>query len=102
MKFLTTIFMLLTLAACSTPVTQIQSVDLRPTLSISNAPQGSVLSIDGVIVGDAGSIAKGNQAIKLSPGTHQINASHNGNILINEKVYLGEGLHKTLSAGVAQ
>ncbi len=102
MKFLATLTMAFALVACSTPVTQIQSVDLRPTLSISNAPSGSVLTIDGVVVGDAGAISAGKQAIMLTPGTHQINVSYNGSSLINEKIYLGEGLHKTLSAGVAQ
>jgi uncharacterized lipoprotein YmbA len=102
MKRLLILAFAMILAACSMPVTQVQSVDLRPTLSISNAPNGSMLIIDGITVGDAGAIASGKQAIVLSPGTHQVEVNYNGRSLISEKIYLGEGLRKTLSAGVTE
>lgn len=102
MKMFAVIAIALTLIACSTPVTQVKSLDLRPTLSITNAPNGSVLQINGVTVGDAGRIASGKQAIALNPGTHHVVVTLNGQMLINEKIYLGEGLNKTLSAGAQQ
>ncbi|MDZ4299001.1 MAG: PEGA domain-containing protein [Moraxellaceae bacterium] len=99
MKIFAVVAIALTLVACSTPVTQVKSVDLRPTLSITNAPSGSVLIINGVTVGDAGQIAAGKQAVVMNPGTHHVVVALNGQMLINEKIYFGEGLNKTLSAG---
>ncbi len=102
MKRIAILILSLTLVACSTPVTQVQSLDLRPTLSITNAPTGSVLIVNGITVGDAGKISSGKQAIALTPGTHHVEVNYNGRPLINEKIYLGEGLNKTLSVGATQ
>lgn len=97
MKTIAGLVLVVGLTACSYPVTQTKAVDARPTLSIDGAPQGSQLLIDGLVIGAADAYRSGKKSLRLQPGTHLVRVEHAGQVLLEEKVYLSDGLFKILT-----
>jgi hypothetical protein len=82
------------------PIEQVKQTDERPALLVQGAPYGSVLFVDGLY---AGPIAGGDgapQAIRLEPGTHEVQVAVDGRSLMNQRVFVSGAGVKTLTFAV--
>lgn len=94
----TVIFLLaVAVAGCVYPTSKVNTVDDRPTLSVDGAPSGSVLVVDGIVVGPAAEFASGKQAVRLQSGTHVIRVESAGRAIFEEKVFLSSGISKSIN-----
>jgi len=90
------------LASCvQMPTEKQSSVDLRPQLSFSVAspgldPMGMEIFIDGLLVGRVGTFLAGQQAVRVLSGTHVVQIVQGGVVLKEERIYIGDGMTKTL------
>ena len=85
--------------ACIQPPTSSASVsDLRPGISFnaSNATDASVL-VDGQTVGQVGDFLTGHGLLRVLPGTHQIRVVRGEAVLLDERVYLGDGVNRAFT-----
>lgn len=100
--------LLLTVALLSTPVflfgcvqvpTERQAIaDLRPQISFkvsSEALFAARVLIDGLDSGQVGDFVDGVAAMRVRPGMHTLQVIIDGRILIEEKIYLGDGVNKS-------
>jgi hypothetical protein len=97
MKRLLLLIAIAALAACSYPQTQVSTVDARPHLSITGAPDGAQLVVDNVALGAAANYAPGKQEIALDHGTHHVVITNDGTVLYNNSIYLGAGADSTIT-----
>jgi hypothetical protein len=78
-------------------------VDMRPQLNfkVSGSPDGAVVLIDGLDMGPVGAYLDGNDKqagtnLRVLPGTHQVQVVRGSVILADERVYLSDGVTKTI------
>lgn len=88
----------LSLSACVQMPTEKQNVvDLKATISFSfDEPTlaTSVVVVDGLQMGQIGSYPTGVAALQIKPGTHHIQVVQGAQKLLDEKVYIGDGVSK--------
>ncbi len=82
-------------AACVGPTTVVRTVDTRPALAISGAPGGTVLYVDGVLVGDPGSFDGRPNILRVEPGTHDVEIRDGARVIFAQRVFVESEL-KTL------
>ena len=91
---------LILLSACTQFPTEKQSVtDMRPQLSfkISDDGLGSArILVDGLDMGAIADFAEGVASLRILAGSHQIRVELNGRVLITEKLYVGDGVNRTI------
>lgn len=89
----------LSLSACvQMPTEKQQVVDLKAQVSFAytNAALANAqVVVDGLPMGVAGSYQAGVAALKLKPGTHHIQVNLGAQRLLDEKIYVGDGVSKT-------
>lgn len=95
MKTVRAMLMLLALgglAACDIrdPNTDVKISDERPAIAFKGAPGGSLVFVDGVVMGSASKF-NGQQVLLVEPGAHVVEVRHDGGVLLSERVFLGEG-----------
>ena len=86
------------------PASEVRVSDSRPKIAIRNAPANAVLYVDGLALGFASrysGVAGSNEnkearVLFVEPGRHRIEVKSNGEVLLSEDVFLGEGTLKTL------
>ena len=87
------------LVGCVQMPTEKQNVvSLKPQISfrLGNDNVGAAqVNLDGMPVGVAGQFQAGRTALQVEPGTHQLLVQLNGNVLLNEKFYVGDGVTRT-------
>jgi len=84
-----TIALVVALAACVGPTTVLRTVDTRPAIAISGAPSGTVLYVDGVLVGDANAYDGQPDILRVEPGTHDVEIRDNaGRVLFGQRVFV--------------
>src|SRR5512145_966504 len=87
---------LFALAACAMPGTTVRTTDTRPGLAFEGAPDGSVLYVDGRMIGDPNRYDGQPEILVVEPGTHLVVVKGaDGAPLFERKVYLESEL-KTL------
>lgn len=102
MKFLTAVAALLLTAACIQLPTEKQEVaDLRPQFSFALADANDDASVyrifvDGLDMGSASSYTAGKNALRVIPGTHVLKIEGRGRVVVQERVYLGDGATRTI------
>lgn len=89
-------------AACIQLPTEKQEVaDLRPHFSFAladasdDAAQYRVF-VDGLDMGTASNYAVGKNALKVLPGTHLVKVEGRGRVVLEERVFLGDGATRTI------
>ena len=86
------------LGACVQMPTETQSVvDQRPQISfqIGHAgQQGARVLVDSLDMGAVGDYAAGKGALRVLPGTHVIEVRLGSQQLLNERVYLADGVSR--------
>ena len=79
------------------PVEQVKQTDERPALLVQGAPAGSVLIVDGLYVGQIAGGDGAPQAIRVEPGTHEVQVALGGRALMNQRVFVSGAGVKTLT-----
>jgi hypothetical protein len=72
--------------------------DMRPQISFKAAgerAQGSRILVDGLDMGMVSDFIEGKAAVRVLPGTHIVSVTSGGSVLLEEKVYLGDGVTRT-------
>ena len=91
---------ILLVTACTQLPTEKQSVtDMRPQLSFKIMDDGlrsATVFVDGLAMGSVGEFGEGVAALRVLSGNHQIRVDLNGRVLIEEKIYIGDGVHRTI------
>lgn len=93
----------LVLTACVQMPTEKQGVsDLRPQISFSmdtanERAMSSIVFVDGIEVGAASQFLHGVNSLKILSGTHQIKVVGYGETLLEERVYIGDGVNKSFT-----
>ena len=81
--------LILVVAACSMPVTQVRTVDTNPSIIVQGAPEDAFLVVDGIRVGRANEYNGQPNALKIIPGTHTVSIiSPTGNEIMTQKVFV--------------
>lgn len=87
------------LSACTQMPTEKQSVvDHRPQIAF-NAPEqshGARVFVDGLDIGAVGEYLEGHAALRVLPGTHVIRLEQSGRPILEEKIYIGDGVSRTI------
>lgn len=96
-QFLTIGIVLLALiVGCAYPTSGVRVPDERPSIAVKNAPRDAVLYVDGLNMGMARDYDGRSQVLLLEPGTHKVEVSTGGRVLLSETVFLGGGELRTL------
>jgi hypothetical protein len=69
--------------------------DLRPSLTFrADAPElrDAQVFVDGLDMGRVGSYLEGESVLRILPGTHILRVLSGHEVLIDEKIYLGDGV----------
>lgn len=96
------LLLVLHMAGCIQMPTEKQEViDLRPQLSFSLAdPDDDVgqyrVYVDGLDMGPAASYLAGKNGMKVLSGTHTVRVEGRGRVVLQEKIYLGDGATRTI------
>lgn len=84
---------------CTQMPTEKQSVsDMRPQISFKTEGEralGSHVLIDGLDMGMVSDFIEGKSALRVLPGTHMVSVISGSNVLLADKVYLGDGVSRT-------
>ncbi|MGE0190287.1 MAG: hypothetical protein AB7Q04_13505 [Steroidobacteraceae bacterium] len=85
--FLTVVLM----SACTLPQTTVQSGSSSPGLTVSGAPSGSLLFIDGLQVGLATEFNGRPKVLAVLDGVHQIEIRQGSAVIYSEKAFFSNG-----------
>lgn len=82
--------------ACIQPPTSSASVsDLRPGISFNTTTAGdAVVFVDGQRVGVVNDFLSGHGVLRVVSGTHQVQVVRGDATLLDERVYLGDGVNR--------
>ena len=87
-------------AACVQYPTEKQSVvDTRPSISFRGASDGNASArviVDNLDMGALGEFVEGRSSLRLLPGTHLVRVVLGSRLLLEERLYVGDGTNKTL------
>ena len=88
-----------TLIACVRMPTEKQAiVDQRPSISFelkSDTLKSAPFYVDGQNFGSVGDFVEGNAAVRILSGTHNIRVMSGEVILLEEKFYIGDSIHRS-------
>jgi len=104
-KHLTTIVTVAVLASailsagCVQMPTEKQSIsDMRPQISFKvdeEQGHGFRVLVDGLDIGAASDFIDGKAAARVLPGTHVVSVTSGGSVLLEERIYLGDGVSRS-------
>jgi hypothetical protein len=84
---------------CTQMPTEKQSIsDMRPQISFKaegDRALGSRVLVDGLDLGVVSDFIDGKAAVRVLPGTHIVSVTSGGGVLLEEKVYLGDGVSRS-------
>jgi hypothetical protein len=90
--------MTLIISACSYPVTNTKTVDDQPTLIFNYLPQDAVVHIDGIRMNTTPNLDK--QGLQVSAGTHHVEITLLQKTILDQRIFVSNGLAKTIYQGV--
>ena len=84
--------------ACIQPPTSTASVsDMRPGLAFkTSGALDAAIFIDGQNVGTVGQYLEGEALLRVLPGTHQVQVMRGSAMLVDQRVYVADGVNKTI------
>ncbi len=84
---------------CTQMPTEKQNIsDMRPQISFKvdgERAQDSRVLVDGLDVGMVSDFIDGKASVRVLPGTHIVSVTSSGRVLLEEKVYLGDGVSRS-------
>lgn len=78
----------LMIPACSMPTTTVRTVEERPGIIISGAPEDALLLVDGVLAGKASAYNGTPDMLTVEPGTHRIVVQQGGKALYDQQIFV--------------
>lgn len=99
MRILSVIVLAILVSACQMPSEQVVISDSSAGLSFRvMADKRAVYDIyvDGLLMGQAREFKEGEAILKVLPGSHVIKVISNGQVVMEEKVYVASGANKVL------
>ncbi len=88
------------MSGCTQMPTEKKSVsDLRPQVTfkgVTDETRTARVMVDGLDMGQIGDFLDGVEALRVLSGTHSIKVEQGGRMLIQEKVYLGDGVSRSI------
>mgnify|MGYP000113435380 CR=1 FL=1 len=88
------------MTACTQMPTEKQSVtDMRPQLSfriLDDSFREARIYVDGLDMGPIGDYVEGVASLRVLSGSHQIRVDMNGRAIVEEKLYVGDGVNRTI------
>lgn len=88
------------ISACTQMPTEKQNItDMRPQLSFKFLDEGlrdAKIYVDGLEMGSIGEFREGIASLRILPGSHQIRINLSGQVLVEEKLYFGDGVNRTI------
>lgn len=91
------ILVLLLGVGCQEPRTSTSIPESRPRIMIQQAPQGSVVFVDGKEVGQAKDYNGEPGVLLLEAGTHLVEVRLGDQVLISQRIFLGGGELRTIA-----
>lgn len=90
-----------TTACIQLPTEKQSSVDLRPQMAfrLTNPTlDGHQLQVvvDDLPMGVVANFLADQQALRVLPGTHELKIMHGGRVVLQERLYIGEGMTKII------
>lgn len=73
---------------CAMPATTVKTVDTRPSISITGAPQDAALFVDGLDMGIAGQYDGHPKILLIEPGTHRIEIRKDGALIYQQVIFV--------------
>lgn len=84
---------------CTQMPTEKQSIsDMRPQISFKaegGRAQSARVLVDGLDMGMVSDFIEGQAAVRVQTGTHIVSVTSGGNVLLEERVYLGDGVSRS-------
>ena len=77
------------------PVTTVNALDTRPTLSFKGAPEGAIVFIDGLNMGEAAKYDK-TRGLVVEAGTHEVKVLQNNQSIFEQTIFV-ESEHKVIN-----
>jgi hypothetical protein len=99
LKFVSVLMLAATLMACALPHSGTRSGTQRPSLAIIGAPQGALLRLDGVLVGNATQYDGHSQILTIEEGMHTVLIESQGAVIYTAKVYAAGGETSRVEVG---
>ena len=102
MKLILSLFAALVLmtGCIQTPTEKQAVVDNRPQLTFSfadgNKKRGYTVYLDNLDMGSAEQYLEGKVSLRVLPGTHVLRVENAGEIVVQDKIYLGDGASKNI------
>ncbi|MNR90374.1 hypothetical protein D3C72_213580 [compost metagenome] len=87
----------LMLSACALPETAVKTGSLRPTLIVKGAPVGSILVVDGLVMGQAEQFNGAPNELILEEGLHQVEIKQGSVTVHAEKTVISNGESRTVN-----
>ncbi len=88
--------LVLTLCSCSMPSTAVRTVDDRPTLAFKGAPEGALVYIDNINMGQAADYNGEQKVMTIEPGTHTVRVTLNNEVIYEQRIFVESSL-KTIT-----
>lgn len=86
-------------AGCTQLPTEKQTVsDMRPQISFKVQGDAALVArvlVDGLDLGSVGEFVDGIAALRVLPGVHKVLVTTGTTVLLDEKVYLGDGVSRS-------
>ena len=90
----------LTMSGCTQmPTEKVGIVDMRPQMTfkgVSEDVRDARVLVDGLDMGAVGEYIEGTASLRTLPGVHIVKINFGGRTLIEEKIYLGDGVIRTI------
>lgn len=99
MRILSVLMLVALISACQLPSEQAVISDSSAGLSfrvMAEQNAGYEIYVDGLLMGQAHEFKEGEAILKVLPGSHVIKVISNGQVVMEEKVYVASGANKVL------
>lgn len=91
MRPLIALLVIAMLSACALPQTTVRTGSAAPGLSVTGAPDGAVLYVDGLQMGPASQFDGNPQVLAVLEGAHKVEVRLGATTLYSEKVFVSNG-----------
>ena len=78
----------LLLVGCAMPTTVVKTTDTRPRISITGAPEGSLLYVDGINMGSAAQFDGHPDVLIIQSGTHKVQVYSNNKAIFEKNIFV--------------
>ena len=85
------------LAGCALPQTKVSSGSAQPGLIVKGAPAGSLLYVDGLVIGPATQFDGKPKVLTVLEGVHQVDIRQGSATVYSEKAFVSSGETHTVT-----